>query len=307
MSNDKYAKITDIRTNDALTIRGLRCRRIGSSGILTDQGRIELRGDNFYRMVTQRGIFDFSVPNTQDERQLAARMKQCPYNLACISGQQKGQDVFFLHIAFFFRADRKPKLNIVLSEKVKRMLIQKHHANENTLESDVQANFLLTDGAVSCYAVTIGKYKPDPADGISPAASYVQDDNSEDDSEDELDVYRDFGMIGQEQKAIVLYGRDYAFRVKLAGENETSFFYADSVDTRMRYIPPMALFIGDLTFKDGEQFAAESIKRELDLTQGYLEVWDRYTSIEGNYLLEKARKVGLIHFDRQNIDRKSVV
>ena len=301
MSNDKYAKITDIRTNDALTIRGLRCRRIGSSGILTDQGRIELRGDNFYRMVTQRGIFDFSVPNTQDERQLAARMKQCPYNLACISGQQKGQDVFFLHIAFFFRADRKPKLNIVLSEKVKRMLIQKHHANENTLESDVQANFLLTDGAVSCYAVTIGKYKPDPADGISPAASYVQDDNSEDDSEDELDVYRDFGMIGQEQKAIVLYGRDYAFRVKLAGENETSFFYADSVDTRMRYIPPMALFIGDLTFKDGEQFAAESIKRELDLTQGYLEVWDRYTSIEGNYLLEKARKVGLIHFDRQNI------
>lgn len=301
MSNDTYAKITDFRTNDAFTIRGLRCRRVGSSGILADQGRIELRGDNFYRMVTQRGSFDFSVPDTQDERQLADRMKQCPYNLACISGQQKGQDVFFLHIAFFFRADRKPKLNIVLSEKVKRMLIQKHHANENTLESDVQANFLLTDGVASCYAVTIGKYKPDPADGASPTASYAQDDNSEDDLEDELDVYRDFGMIGQEQKAIILYGRDYAFRVKLAGENENSFFYADSVDTRMHYIPPMALFIGDLTFKDGDRFAAESIRRELDLTQGYLEVWDRYTSIEGNYLLEKARKVGLIHFDRQNI------
>jgi hypothetical protein len=69
----------------------------------------------------------------------------------------------------------------------------------------------------------------------------------------------------------------------------------------MRYIPPMALFIGDLTFKDGERFAAENIKRELDLTQGYLEVWDKYTSIEGNFLLEKARKVGLIHFDYQNI------
>ena len=299
MSNNKYAKITDLRTNDAFTIRGLRCRRIGSSGILADQGRIELRGNNFYRMVTERGIFDFSVPDAQDERQLADRMKQCPYNLTCISGQQKGQDVFFLHVTFFFRADRKPKLNIVLSEKVKRRLIEKHYANENTLESDVQANFLLTDGAASCYAVTIGKYKPDPADGVSP--SYAQDDNSEEDSEDELDVYRNFGMIGQEQKAIVLYGKDYAFQVKLAGENENSFFYADSVKTRMHYIPPMALFIGDLTFKDGERFAAENIKRELDLTQGYLEVWDRYTSIEGNFLLEKARKVGLIHFDRQNI------
>jgi len=301
VSNGKYAKITDFPTNDAFTIRGLRCYRIGSSEILADQGRIELRGDNFYRMVTERGIFDFSVPDAQDERQLADRMKQCPYNLAGVSGQQKGQDVFFLHVAFFFRADRKPKLNIVLSEKVKRMLLQKRHANENTLESDVQANFLLTDGTASCYAVTVGKYKPDPADGASPATSYVQDDNSEDDSEDELDVYRDFAMIGQEQKAIVLYGKDYAFRVKLAGENENSFFYADSVDTRMRHIPPMALFIGDLTFKDGERFAAESIKRELDLTRGYLEVWDRYTSIEGNFLLEKARKVGLIHFNRQNI------
>lgn len=300
MSNDKYVKITDFRTNDAFTIRGLRCRWVSPSGILADQGRIELRGDNFYRMVTQRGVFDFSVPDAQDERQLADRMKQCPYNLACISGQQNEQtDVFFLHAAFFFRADRKPKFNIVLSEKVKRRLIEKHYANENTLESDVQANFLLTDGAASCYAVTIGKYNPDPADGVS--TSYAQDDNSEEDSEDEFDVYRNFGMTGQEQRAIVLYGKDYAFQVKLAGENENSFFYADSVNTRMRYIPPMALFIGDLTFKDGERFAAESIKRELDLTQGYLDIWDRYTSTEGNFLLEKARKVGLIHFDHQNI------
>ena len=301
MSSDRHTKIIDLRTNDAFTIRGLRCLRIGASGILADQGRIELRGDNFYRMVTERGAFDFSVPDAQDERLFADRMKQCPYNLACISGQQREQDVFFLHIVFFFRADRKPKLNIVLTEKVKRTLIQKRYASENSLEGDVQANFLLTDGASSCYAVTIGKYKPDPADDASPPASYAQGDDGEGVPEDEPDVYWNFGRTGQEQKTIVLYGRDYSFRVKLAGEAENSFFYADSVDTRMRYVPPMALFIGDLTFKDGERFAAESIKRELDLTQGYLEIWDRYTSIEGNFLLEKARKVGLIHFDRQNI------
>ena len=301
MNNAKYTKIADLRTNDLFTIRGLTCRRIGSSEIIADQGRIELRGDNFYRMVTGRGIFDFSVSDNQDERQLADRMKQCPYNLACISGQQKGQDVFFLHIVFFFRADCKPKLNIVLSEKVKLVLLQKHYANENTLDCDVQANFLLTDGTDSCYAVTIGKYKTDFVDSLPPDISNVQDDSGENDLEDELNDYRDLDVVGQEQKAIILYGKDYAFRVKLSGENENSFFYADSVDTKMRYIPPMALFIGDLTFKDGERFAAESIKRELDLTQGYLEVWDKYTSIEGNYLLEKARKVGLIQFDRQNI------
>ena len=301
MNNAKYTKIADLRTNDLFTIRGLTCRRIGSSEIIADQGRIELRGDNFYRMVTGRGIFDFSVSDNQDERQIADRMKQCPYNLACISGQQKGQDVFFLHIVFFFRADRKPKLNIVLSEKVKLVLLQKHYANENTLDCDVQANFLLTDGTDSCYAVTIGKYKTDFVDSLPPDISNVQDDSGENDLEDELNDYRDLDVVGQEQKAIILYGKDYAFRVKLSGENENSFFYADSVDTKMRYIPPMALFIGDLTFKDGERFAAESIKRELDLTQGYLEVWDKYTSIEGNYLLEKARKVGLIQFDRQNI------
>lgn len=298
MSDGKYAKIVDFRTNDAFTIGDLRCRLIGASSILADQGRIELRGENFYRMVTERGVFEFSVLDAQDERQLAGRMKQCPYNLACISGNQRGQGVFFLHIAFFFWADRKPKFNIVLSEKVKRTLLQKHYANENTLESDVRANFLFTDGTSPCYAVTIGKYKPGPTGGISHDASYTQEG---DEAENEEAAYQDFGRGGQEQKSLVLYGRDYAFRVKLAGENEDSFFYADSVDTRMRHIPPMALFIGDLSFNDGERFAAESIKREFSLTQGYLDIWDRYTSIEGDFLLEKARKVGLIHFDRQNI------
>lgn len=301
MSNRKYVKIEDLQTNDALTIRGLRCRRIGTSEFLADQGRIELRGDNYYGMVTEHGIFNFSVSDPQDERQLADRMKQYPYNLACISGWQNGQDVFFLHVAFFFRADRKSELNVVLSEDIKKTLFEKHFASKDTIESDVQANFLLTDGRDPCYAVTVGKYKSAPENGESPSAPHAQDDDREDDSEDDADAYRNLGQSGQERKTLVLYGRDYALRVKLMGENEESFFYADSVDTRMRHIPPMALFIGDLMFKDGKRFAAESIKRELDRTQGYLEVWDRYTGIEGDFLLDKARKVGRIDFDRKTI------
>ncbi|WP_406042450.1 DEAD/DEAH box helicase [Succinimonas sp.] len=306
MSNNKFSKIIDFPTNDAFTIRGLRCCQFGSSEIISDQGRIELRGDNIYRMITERGIIDFSVPNTQDERQLADKMKQYPYNLTCISGgKQKERNEFFLHIAFFYRAERKPKLNIVLSEKVKRVLIEKHYARENTLESDVQANFQLTDGVSSCYAVTIRKYKSNAEDNFSPASSQIQDDNREGDSKDNLDTSQDKLpeddsenelKISQEQKTIFLYGKDYILRVKLVGESENSFFYSDSIDTRIHYIPPMALFIGDLAFKDEERFATESIKKELDLTEGYMDVWEKYTSIEGNFILEKARKVGLIQF-----------
>lgn len=100
MSYDKYVKITDFRTNDAFTVRGLKCRLIGSSEILADQGRIELRGNNVYRMVAEGKSFDFCVQDAQDERQLADKMKQYPYNLAGISG--KGQNVFFFaHCVLF--------------------------------------------------------------------------------------------------------------------------------------------------------------------------------------------------------------
>lgn len=301
MSDNQYASISNLRTGDAFTVRGLRCRWNGNPGTLADQGRIEIRGDNFYRMVTEHGVFDFSVSDVQDERQLADKMKQFPYNLACISGQQQGQDVFFLHVAFFFRADSKPTLNIVLSDQVKQTLTQKRLASKSTLESDVQANFLFTDGSASCYAVTIGKYESAPVDGAPTIPAYTQDDNSGADLEDESDVYQYFGMSSQKQKAMILYGKDYTLRVKLTGEDENSFFYADHVDMKMRYIPPLALFIGKLTFKDGDRFAAENIKRELDLTRGYLDVWDKYTAIEGNFLLARAREIGLISFNRETI------
>lgn len=300
-------KITDFRTNDAFTICGLRCRKIDASDMLSIEGRIELRGENFYRLITDRGNYDFSVSDMQDARYLADKMKQCPYNLACVSNQQRGQEIFFLHIVFFFRAERKPHFNIVLGKKVKQTLLDKQHVRVDTLEDDIQQNFLLSDGTNSCYAVTIGNYAPNPAeDGMAPAgdnsARKPYDENA---PEDDSDSYLDFGRPEAERKTIVLYGRDYTFSVKFMGEEENSFFYAESVDTRRRQIPPMALFIGELTFRDGERFAAESIRRELELTRGYLDVWDRYTSIEGDFLLEKARKVGLFSFDRTNISYDS--
>lgn len=314
VSYDKYVKITDFRTNDAFTVRGLKCRLIGSSEILADQGRIELRGNNVYRMVAEGKSFDFCVQDAQDERQLADKMKQYPYNLAGISG--KGQNVFFLHIAFFFQAKCMPRFNILLSKEIKQMLSQKRYVKENTLETDVQANFLLSDGTSSCYAVTIGKYDSHLLDDTLRDVSDAEDDNGNADENDEFDVekndikeafdlYRNAGKINRERKTIVLYGKEYAFRVKLAGDGENSFFYVDSVDTRMRYIPPMALYIGNLTFSNGEKIASEIIQREVSLTHGYLDVWDRYTSIEGDFLLQKARKIGLIHFDRQNISYSS--
>ena len=301
MNKSRYMKITDLPTNDAFTIRGLRCQLMGNSTLLSSQGRIEHQGSNAYRMITEHGIFKFSVSDTQEERKLSDRMKQYSYNLACISGKQKEKDVFFLHIAFFFRGGFKPRFNIVIGEEVKKKLIEKHYANENTFERDVQANFLLTNGSGPCYAVTIGKHNPNQSEEFLPEKSYLQDDKSGGASKDESDIYWEFKQIGNNQKAITLYGKDYLFHVKLNGGDNTSFFYVDSVDTRMHYIPPMALFSGELTFKEKERYVAESIKQELEFTQGYLDVWDKYTSIEGDFLLERARKVGLIHFD-QHID-----
>lgn len=39
------------------------------------------------------------------------------------------------------------------------------------------------------------------------------------------------------------------------------------------------------------------------MTSGYLDIWDKYTAVEGDFILKKARSIGIILIDRKNISR----
>lgn len=294
-------KLIDFKTNVEFTFSDLRCKLLISKKILSDSGRIQLMEENHYKLIMGDYTYEFTVLDEQDGRMLADKMKQYTYNLVYVSSVGNENDEFFLHVTFFYTAKRETKLNIVLSQKVKDTLETKHLvAKKQNFEEGVKENFILSDGTNVCYAYTRGKYRfthnedveeSEIAEGNASELDEVYDATKPADSDE-----------NDELQSIRIYGKDYSILVKLKGKNDDMFLCAESIDTRNRFAPPMALRIGDLSFKDGETYVSEKIKKELEITSGYLDIWDKYTSIEGDFLLKKARAVGQIRINTNKIN-----
>jgi superfamily I DNA and/or RNA helicase len=291
-------KLIDFKTNEEFTFSNLRCKLLISKKILGDSGRIQLMEDNHYKLIMGDATYEFKVLDEQDSRMLSDKMKQYTYNLVYISNVGKDNDEFFMHVTFFYNANREAKLNIVLSQKVKDTLKKKHLITKKQgFEEGVKENFILSDGTNVCYAYTRGKYK----------FTHTDEENLDDNSTNqEGQVVTASAEPVEEDDAfqsIRIYGKDYSIHIKIKGKDDDMFLCAESVDTRNRFAPPMALRIGDLSFKDGETFVSEKIKKELEITSGYLGIWDKYTSIEGDFLLQKARAIGQIRINRNKINK----
>lgn len=285
-------KLIDFKTNEEFTFSDLRCKLLISKKILDDSGRIQLMKENHYKLIMRDYTYEFTVLDEQDARMLAEKMKQYTYNLVYVSSVGNDNDEFFLHVTFFYTAKREPKLNIVLSQKVKETLEAKHLvAKKQNFEEGVKENFILSDGTNACYAYTTGKYK------------FTHQEDQEESAEAYDDAKPAISEENDDFQSIRIFGKDYSILVKLKGRDEDMFLCAESIDTRNRFVPPMALRIGDLSFKDGEAYVSEKIKKELKITSGYLDIWDKYTSIEGDFLLKKARAIGQIRINRNKLNK----
>jgi superfamily I DNA and/or RNA helicase len=292
--------LKDFRTNDDYTLRDLRCKLLIKKKILSDTGRIRLVESNHYELITEQGCYDFSVEDKQDSAVVADKLKQYPYNLVSVSSIGNEKDEFFLHVAFFYNARRQIKLSIVLSEKIKKTLEDKRLLNpKNKLADAVRDNFILSDGTNSCYAYTKGKYRFSQDGEIECPEKPVAD------VEEMLDrfyVQKDEKGETRQFQTIKLYGKDYSFIVQIKSGSKDVFLSAESIDVKNQFSPPMAIIIGDLEFTDAETYVSEKIKKELENTSGYLDIWDRYTNIEGDILLQKARMIGEITINEKKIN-----
>ena len=285
-------KLMDLRTNERFTVEDLQCRLLIDKKWLGDTGKIMLIDRNHFKFIMGQAAYDFSVLEVQDAVLLADKLKHYPYNLAQVSAIGNNTNVFFLHVVFFYSARREPNLNIVLGQRVINTLKKKNLLQDNmTLEGAVRDNFILDDGIETYYAYASGKYK------------FLNKKNTTyDDEFDNTETLYEDEEIG-DFKTLKLFGRDYSLTVRIKGRDEKMYLLADGIDTRNIVAPPMALMIGDLSFKDEKSFVSESVKNELKVKSGYLAIWDNYTNIEGEFLLNKARVIGKIEINRKKYNR----
>ena len=294
-------ELIELKTSKDFTLSNLNCKLLITKIITRRSGRIQHIGENHYKFIAEDTFYEFMLNDMQDSRLLTSMLKQYPYNLAQIVNSSNNESMFSLHIVFFFKSEREGKLNIVLGQKVKQLLIEKKLVrNEKQLEEDVINNFLMTDGHNECYAYTTGSKEKYENDYIENETDKKEKNADEQDTKVDSETNQ---TLESNLRKIKLYGKDYSLLISLRETDGHSYFYAEKVFTKNRNIPPLALKLGKLSFKDEESYISEKIKKELEMTSGYLDIWDKYTAVEGDFILKKARSIGIIIIDRKNITR----
>lgn len=105
--------------------------------------------------------------------------------------------------------------------------------------------------------------------------------------------------------AFALYSPKYDIHVEFKNdENNVNKFCEATrlVQAKNRTEKPLFLIESDIVFSSRKEYLSNYAKARLNditsLNDSYFAVWDKYGEEEGNLLLEKAKKVGLLHFDK---------
>lgn len=305
--------LIDLKTYDNNTFNDIQCKMELKKKLLSDEGYIRLVGEKHYEMVTKDGIYKFQIVNSQDERLISDRLKQKKGNLAQAIMTSNDSDIFFLHVVFFHNTTHEGKWNIVLSDKVKKAIIDKKLIRKGReFEDEVRENFTLFNGNSSCFAYTSGKYDFTDSDCNNDYSKKLGEETQKNDTEDDGETQslnKDEFIIDTEipvnekLKNIKIYGKDYSLLIRMRGSEGNEFLCAEKIDTINRNIPSMVLGIGQLTFKDNQAFVSEKVRKELEMTSGYLDLWEQYTKLEGDFLLKKARAIGTFSINKEKNNR----
>lgn len=283
--------IKDFKTNPDCTFRCVECKMKIKQHILSDRGRIELSGNNEYKYLSKDSIFEFTISDENITKLVSDFIQRHYYNLVQIEIISNDKDIFFLHISFFYSMDRFGKLDIILNDDLKKQLIEKRLINKNKdIYEQIIDNFILTDGNNEYFAYTAGNYYTKDYD-----LEYSEETESLEDS-----TLND--LKNQKSKAIKIYGAEYSFQISITGNEFEESLVAEKIDFSKRKVPRMAMAMGSLAFTDRSSYVSAKVKKILNESPGYLDLWNKYADLEGAFLLNKARKVGLLHIDRENIN-----
>lgn len=235
--------------------------------------------------------------------------------------------IMALHLAFLLPGKSMGDLPIMISDKVKKTLISKRYFKEkDDINSLLNENFCMIDGMYKrscfCYFQTFSK------------ESFIEDSNTVDNSEandssndsSEADGYNDnvnvsdkdiesaedsTGSIqnesgediqNDEYKGFILYGKNFNLVVGLCGTDTERSLIAKRILPANRKAIKMMLGNGNLQFTDTAEAIGKQIGEIFNPSGEYVRTWEAYSNMEGEFMLQRARQIGVLKFD---VDQKA--
>ena len=331
-------KISELDIAPECKFISLKCKfKKDIDNFIPNNGKIEMVDKDTFSFITNKNIVEFEI--TDDNAYKVVDYFNRHYvALGQIIKQNKKSDFFFLYAGFFHNFQKWEKVPIILSDKVIKKLERRYRFKKfNRLLDD---NFKLSDGINSYFAykksnsdieeeiddveenlennVEIEGEREESAenDGTEVVESEEISDTIETerlDEEETLEFYRkELEKLKEKKKnkrdMLLLYGKNFDIYASLQGEGIEAKLCAEEIKFKRNEIPTMALAQGELEFYDHTSYLSKKVRETLEGTKGYLDLWNQYADEEGNLLLEKIRKIGLItiHRDRVTVTEEGI-
>ncbi len=100
----------------------------------------------------------------------------------------------------------------------------------------------------------------------------------------------------KKHRALKIYGKDCTLFVRAEGTGDQVRLIAEKVTFSEKNIPCMRLGYGQIKFNTESTFIAGEVKRLLQESPGYIELWNTYANLEGEFLLRRARAIDTMSF-----------
>lgn len=324
--------INDLAMNQRCVFRDVQCKMNVKKNVVAKDGHIEMIGDNTFEFISKDSVIEFTIVDKNDSKLISDNFNCHFFCLARITTTNNENDIFFIHMSFFFNMQRFGKTPVVLSNIVKEQIEKRYVRKNEKIENVLEDNFNITDGILGYFSYnTADQYyesgtDEDEADdenyelnvnGRDENAEYeIEDENAEPDNStskdsenSEKEVTELFNKAKQKEnnkkKSIILFGKEFCLYTTIHGDGFDSKLFVEKVGKKKQNAPMMKLAEGKLEFFDHNSLLSQKVKDALQSTKGYLNLWNQYAEQEGEMLFEKVRAIGLINLNR-NLTTKDV-
>ena len=219
------------------------------------------------------------------------KMSNIGYGLVFDENRAENKIYIFFELKFFYYGTINENLDIVISEKViKRM----EEYELSVLISEIKNNFILSNGEKDYFLYSIYGNTNEELEEIE---SEILNEKTE--GIDNKEIKSATIEIKNETKAIKLIGKDYFFDLQLEKLEDKEYLIVKRIGKRKKREEKYFLSSVDLNFVNYNEYKENIISNKIsDLLkekEGYLKLWEQYSEIEGDLLLKKVRKIGLIN------------
>lgn len=302
--------INDLVMNKDVCFTNLQCTMIRKQKVVSKNGRIEMYGQDQFKFITEDNSIDFVIEDKNEAKRLIDLFNRhyfCLGNVNNCSNTLGDGKVFFLNIGCFYNLQRWGTVPVILGDEVKDTILTKYVKKNKNIEAVLKENFQLSNGISSYFAYSSGKHRFDienepEESNLNLSEKSIEENGDSEKADDPNTLIKEkvndiVERENSKKDVLIIYGKDFNIYTSIHGDKFNEKLYVEKVIKRNQNLPHLKIVEGKLEFFDHTSFLSKKVKETLEKSKGYLDLWNQYADEEGNLLLEKARKVGLISVD----------